>query len=103
MVKIESASFRVLKPSSPSSKDERFVLAERAREKLLDIAENAEAEKYAILLRFGLDDGKILGVSVRDMSQSFWTYPSVFSSHEAIPWFLEYTDLTSRVRSKDPH
>ena len=97
-IKRASASFRVLKPSSPSPKEDHLVLEQSAREKLLDIAENAEAEKYAILLRFGLDDGKTPGVSIRDMSQSFWTYPSVFSSHEAIPWFLEHTDLTSRVR-----
>ena len=97
-IKQASSSFRVLKPSSPGSKDDHLVLEQSAREKLLDIAENAEAEKYAILLRFGLDDGKTPGVSIRDMSQSFWTYPSVFSSHEAIPWFLKHTDLTSRVR-----
>jgi hypothetical protein len=97
-LKRASASFKVPVPSSPSSTSERLVLEERARLRMLSIAENAEAEKYAIMLRFGTEDGKYPGVSVRDMSQSFWTYPNVFSSHEAIPWFLEHTDLDSRTR-----
>lgn len=104
-------------------------LEKKARDRMLVIAENAEAEKYALLLRHGKrkmnrehgeesdrrstdrnkeeivpatsdddEDDRIPGVSIRDMSRSFWTYPNVFSSHEAIPWLLEHTDIKTRQR-----
>eukprot|EP00939_MAST-03C_sp_MAST-3C-sp1_P001670 g1670.t1 len=63
-----------------------------ARDRLLKIAERAEAEEFCILLRHGTKDGKTPGVHVRDMSRSFWTYPNVFSTHEAITWLLENTE-----------
>ena len=81
----------------PRAQTDKLVLDKTARDRLLRIAENAEAEEYAILLRHGKKDGTP-GVGVRDMSRSFWTYPNVFSSHEAIAWLLANTKLVSRIQ-----
>jgi len=80
------------------SRSESYQLRADARDRLLSIAENAEAEEYALLLRHGTEDGSSRGVDVRDMSRSFWTYPNVFSAHEAISWMIEHTKISSRAK-----